>query len=42
MADQVIQLGINKSPIVAYLCAIGTHKLATLDILNHIQQLKQL
>ena len=33
---------INKSPIVAYLCAIGTHKLATLDILNHIQQLKQL
>jgi len=31
----------NKSPIVAYLCAIGTHK-STLDILNHIQQLKQL
>ena len=33
---------INKPPIIAYLCAIGKHKLATLDILNHIQQLKQL
>ena len=36
---------IDKYPIVANvwsLCAIGTHKLATLDILNHIQQLKQL